>query len=131
MPADFDLEHLALEPLADAAVAGDEDVGEEHHLDLHRARAFTRLAAPTAHVEGKGARRVAALERAGLGGEQRTQLVERLHVRDGVGARRAPDRGLIDQYDVADRLPALERGDLTYRLAEVFFCAMPALDAPL
>src|SRR2546427_348177 len=103
------LEHLGLEALPLAHVARDEHVGEEHHLDQHVSRALARLAAPACHVEGERARAVTPLARQRRRGEQAAQLVERLHVRDGIGARGTPDRRLIHQDDVRKRLPPLER----------------------
>src|SRR3954451_15796958 len=49
----LDLEHLRLEALAFAHVAGDEHVGEELHLDLHFPFSFTCFAASAGDVEGE------------------------------------------------------------------------------
>src|SRR4029077_16786151 len=54
------LEHLRLEALALALLAGDEDVGEELHLDLHFAFPLARFAAPAGDVEREVARGQAA-----------------------------------------------------------------------
>ena len=50
-PAVFHLEHLRLEALAFALIAGDEDVGEKLHLDLDDPLPFAGLAASAGHVE--------------------------------------------------------------------------------
>ena len=64
------LQRLAVEALAAADVAGDEDVGQEVHLDLDQPVALAGLAAAALDVEAEPARPVAA--RLGLGqpGEQ-------------------------------------------------------------
>ena len=46
-----DFEHLRLEPLAVALIAGHEDVGEKLHLDADFAFALARFAAAAGHVE--------------------------------------------------------------------------------
>ena len=54
------LQHLRLEPLAVALVAGHEHVREKLHLHPHFAFALTGFAAAAGHVEGEMARRQAA-----------------------------------------------------------------------
>src|SRR5256885_10244326 len=58
-----DVEHLRLEPLAVALIAGHEHVGEELHLDAHLALALTRFAPSARHVEREMTRRQAARAR--------------------------------------------------------------------
>ena len=52
-PAVLHLEHLRLEPLAVALLAGHEHVGQKLHLDPHLALALARLAPAARHVEGE------------------------------------------------------------------------------
>src|SRR2546430_16936740 len=49
------LEHLLPEALAGADLTRHEHIGEEHHLDQHVPRSFTRVAPPPGHVERKRA----------------------------------------------------------------------------
>src|SRR2546427_8139911 len=125
------LEHLGLEALPLAHVAGDEHVGEEAHLYLPVSRALARLAAAPRDVEGERARAVASLARERRRREQATQLVERLHVRDRIGPRRAPDRRLIHQHHVRQRLPPVERAHLSHGLAQVLLGAVGAAEPRL
>ena len=118
-PLQLDIEHLALEPCAAAHFTRHEDVGEEHHLDEHMPCAFARFAAPTRDVERERTRRVAAGAGERLVRKQRAELVECLHVCDGVGAGRPPDRLLIDADDVFQRLPPFEVLYDPDRLAEM------------
>ncbi len=103
-----DVEHLRLEPLAVALIARHEDVGEKLHLDAHLALALTRFAAAAGDVEREMARAQAARPRILGRGEQLTDRIERLQIRDGIRPRRAPDRRLIDQHGVGDVLGAFE-----------------------
>ena len=103
------LEHLRLEALAVALIAGHEDVGEKLHLDAHFAFALARFAAAARHVEGEVARRQAARSRVLGRGEQLADRIERLEVGDRIRARRPADRRLIDQHHVGDELGAFER----------------------
>ena len=88
--------------------AAHEHVGHQLHVDAFEPLALARLAAAFLGVEAEvpGAER----PRLGLGrvGEQRADGVERLHVGDGVRARRAADRALVDQQHVVD-LPGAEQ----------------------
>src|SRR5205807_8682887 len=92
-----------------ARLARDVDVLEEVHLELLEAVPLARLAAPTGNVEGEGPGREAKGPGLGLGGEQLADLVERLDVGDGVRARSAADRLLIDQPHASQVLEALQR----------------------
>ena len=114
------LEHLRLEAAAVALLARHEDVGEKLHLDAHFAFALTRLAAAAGHVEREVARGEAA--RLGVLGrrEQLADRIEGLEVGHRIRPRRAANRRLIDQHDVADELVALEpamRADLAIPVA--------------
>ena len=54
----LNLERLAVEPFAPTHFAGDEDIGEEVHLNADDAVALTGLAAPPLDVEGEASRLV-------------------------------------------------------------------------
>ncbi len=103
-----DLQRLAVVALALADVAGDVDVGQEVHLDLDDAVALAGLAAPALDVEGEAAGRVAARLGFGQAGEPVADRRERAGVGRGVGARRAPDRRLVDVDDLVEMLEPLE-----------------------
>src|SRR3989442_869931 len=103
-----DVERLAVVALALAHVAGDVDVGQEVHLDLHEAVALARLAAPALDVEREAPGLVAAHPRLLRPGEQRADEREDAGVGGRVAARRAPDRRLVDVDDLVDVLGALD-----------------------
>src|SRR5262249_10528155 len=67
--------------------------------ELLEAVALTLLAAAAGHVERKRASRQAERLRPRQPGEDLADLVEGLHVGDGVRARRATDRLLVDEPD--------------------------------
>ena len=96
------LEDAALVARALALFAHQLDVGQELHLDGHRAIALADLAAAAGDVEGEVAGGISALLGLARGGEQGADCVERLDVGHRVGARRAPDGRLID-HDGARR----------------------------
>ncbi len=91
-------------PLAD--VAGDVDVGEEVHLDLHLSLALAGLTAAAAEVEGKAGRGVAAHPRLGGSGKHLADGIEGLGVGDGVGAGGAADGRLVHHQYPLEMLPA-------------------------
>src|SRR5262249_15962931 len=103
-----DLQDFGAIALALALLAGGVHVLDEVHLELLHAVALARLAAPAGDVEREGAR----TEAEGLGardpGEEPSNLVERLHVRHRIGARRAPDRFLVDQANPAEMIESPE-----------------------
>ena len=72
--------------------------------------ARARGAAAVARVEAERAGRVLALARERLRGEEFPDRLEHADEARGVAARRAADRRLVDEHDVADQLRALERG---------------------
>ena len=102
------LERLAVVAGAVADLARHVDVGEEVHLDLDRAVAGARVAAPALDVEREPPGLVAADLRLGRGGEQLADVVEDAGVGGRVGARGAPDRALVDVHDLVE---VLEPGD--------------------
>src|SRR5262249_20745887 len=93
---------------AAADFAGDENVGEEVHLDLAHARAFAGLATPAAHVEAEAAGRVAESARLRRTRVEVADAVERLGVGRGVRARGATNRVLVDVDDLVELLDTLE-----------------------
>src|SRR5438128_12181512 len=77
LTAEMDVEHAAFVAHALALFANQLDVGEELHLDLHRALTLAGLAASPGNVERKMSGGVAALLRLRCGGEQSADVVER------------------------------------------------------
>src|SRR2546423_9390447 len=129
---DFHVEHFGLESLAAAIVARHEAVGHEHHLDLEIARPLARLTSSASDVEAERACGVLTLPRERRVGENTANFVERLHVRDGIRARRLPDRALIDHHHAIDRFGAgdtLEGTDrFVYMLLGALLSAQPMLE---
>src|SRR6185369_2063239 len=105
---EVDLQRLAVVALAVADLARDVDVGQELHLDLEDAVALAVLAAAALDVEAEAAGRVAANARLRHAGEQLADGREQPDIRGRVGARRSPDRALVDLDDLVDVLGALE-----------------------
>ena len=90
-----------------ADLAGDEDVREEVHLDLHKSVAAAGLAAAALGIEREPARAVAARARVCRRGEQVADVVEDTGVGRGIGARHAADGALVDADDLVEVLQAL------------------------
>ena len=109
LPLKRDLERLAVVALAVALLARHVHVGQEVHLDLDLPVALAHLAAPALDVEAEPSGLVAA--RAGLLGlgEHVADHVEQARVGGRVGARRAPDRGLVDGDDLVQLLEPVDR----------------------
>ena len=103
-----DLEGLAVVAASPAGLAAHVHVGEEVHADGPHAVALAGLAAPALHVEGEAAGLVAAGPGLGHQAEQLADEREGARVRGGAGARRAPDRGLVDPHHLVDGLRALQ-----------------------
>ena len=103
-----DLEGLPVVPGALAHLARHVDVRQEVHLDLDRAVAGARLAAPALDVEREAAGLVAADLRLGGGREQLADLVPDAGVGGRVGPRGAPDRRLVDPDQLVE---LVETGD--------------------
>src|SRR5205814_6895683 len=103
-----DLERLAVVTLAAAHVTRHVHVGQEVHFHADQAVPLAGLAASPLDVEAKTAGIVAAGAGLGHGGEQLAQRREQPGVGRRVGARRAPDRTLVDVDDAVDLLQALD-----------------------
>src|SRR5690242_16214191 len=78
------------------------------HLYLDDAVALAGLAAATLHVKREAAGLVAARLGLGEAGEPFADRREGARVRRGIGARRAPDRRLIDVDDLVEVLEAFD-----------------------
>src|SRR5690606_35433607 len=104
---ELDLQRLAVVALALADIALDIDIGQEVHLDLDHAVALARLAAPALDVEGEAAGFIAARLRFGKSGKPVADRREGAGIGRGIGARRPPDRGLVDIDDLVEPFDAL------------------------
>lgn len=92
------------------------------HLDLDHAIALARFAAPALDVEREASRAVAARLRLGEPREPVADRRERARIRGRVGARRAPDRRLVDVDDLVELfepLDALVRAGMDARAVEL------------
>ena len=103
-----DLERLAVITLAAAHVTRHVHVRQEVHFHADHAVTLAGLAASALDVEAETAGIVAAGAGLGHGGEQLAQRREQPGVGRRVGARRAPDRTLVDVDDAVDLLQALD-----------------------
>src|SRR5256885_10852106 len=83
-------------------------IRQEVHFHADHAVALAGLAASALDVEAETAGIVAAGAGLGHGGEQLAQRREQPGVGRRVGARRAPDRTLVDVDDAVDLLQALD-----------------------
>ena len=91
-----------------ADLAGDEDVREEVHLDLHKSVATAGLAAAALGIEREPARAVAARARVCRRGEQVADVIKEIGICRWVRARRAPDGALVDADDLVEEFLALD-----------------------
>ena len=102
------IERFPVVALAFAFLTLDIDVRQEMHLDLDQAVALAGLAPPALDVERKTARLVASGLGLGQAGEPIANGTEGAGVGRRVGARRAPDRRLVDIDDLVDEVEALD-----------------------
>ena len=107
-PLNSHLQRLAIEALAVADVAGHVDIRQELHFDAQLALALAGLAAAAVHVEGEAPGLVAAHLALRQLGEELADLVEHAGVGARIGARRAPDGGLVDVDDLVEMLDAVD-----------------------
>ena len=103
-----DLQRLAVVALALADVALDIDIRQEMHLDLEHAVALAGLAAPALDVEREAPRPVAARAGFGQAGEPVADRAEGGGIGRRVGARRPPDRRLVDIDDLVEMLQPVD-----------------------
>jgi hypothetical protein len=116
---DLDVEDVLLVPGPAARLARHEHVGQEHHFHPHMPGAFTLGAASIREIERERGRGVAPLVREWLSREQLANFLEGPDVGDRVRPRRPPNRGLIDEENPIEMLPAGERREVSHRLAQV------------
>src|SRR5687767_9812345 len=102
----------------------DENVAEELHFDFLEARAAATLALALGRIEAERAGGKAALLRQLRLAEEFANGVKGANVNGGVGSRRATERGLIDEHNLADRSVAADfskvADDLRLTVAVVF-----------
>ena len=101
-----DLERLAIVAFALADFADRVGVGQEMHLDLDQAVALAIFAAAAFDVETETPRAVTANARSRQLAEQIADRRERAGVSDGIGARSAADRALVDDDRLVDLIEA-------------------------
>ena len=111
LPLEAHLQRLPIEARPVADLARHIHVRQELHLDAQLPLTLARLATSAAHVEGETAGLVAAHLGLRQLGEERADGVEDPGVGPRVGARRAPDRALVDVDDLVDVLDALQAGE--------------------
>ena len=90
LPAHF--ERVAGKSRATANFTGHPHIGEEIHIEPHRAISLAGLAAAAGHVEAEAARLPAPLLRFGEHREEVADVVPHLHISRRIAARRAADR---------------------------------------
>ena len=95
-------------PGSAAVRAAQEHVAQKLHLHALEPCALAGRAAPAARIEAEVSGLVAALGGKRHGGENRADLRERIHVRNGIGARGLANRRLVDEHHFRDAVPADE-----------------------
>jgi hypothetical protein len=110
LAAELHLQRFAVVALALAGVAGDVDVGQEVHLDLDDAVALAGLAAAAFTLKEKRPGLVAARAAVRQLGEPVADGGEEAGIGGRVGARRAPDRRLVDVDDLVHMFQPLDPG---------------------
>ena len=114
-----DCEHLGLETAARADRARHKHIGKELHLNALVAEPLAVVAAAVAAVERKAGRAEAGRLRGGRRGVELADALPRLGVERRIGARRAADRRLVDEDDLAQfqvGVDRLDRGGILGRL---------------
>ena len=106
LTAEGHFEYLLFVAHAVAVLAFDDDICHELHFDSYRAFALALLAAPSRGVEREVCRCVAHLFGQLLVGKHATDLVERLHVRNRIGARRFAERVLVNKLHILEQMHA-------------------------
>src|ERR1700750_141501 len=95
-----DRQYLRLIARAFALFTDEFDIGEELHFDGHGTIPLAGFTAPARYVEREMSSAESALLRFGQGSEEFADCVKRLDVGDRIRTRRAPDRRLVDEYDL-------------------------------
>src|SRR6185503_43147 len=123
LPAITNVENLLLEARAFALLAHQLDVGKKLHLHGDRAVALANLAAPAWKIE----REVRRIESSRLcftrARKDFADRVVHFDVRHWIRTWRAPNRRLIDEDHIVDKLPTLDllkSSDVTLPLAALF-----------
>jgi len=99
---------LGIVAAAAADLAGDENVGQEVHLNAPQPVSLTRFAAAAFHVEAEAAGTVATLARFGQHREEFSDGGEHARVSGRVRPRSAPDGRLVDDDHLIKMLGALQ-----------------------
>ena len=105
----LDLQRFAVVALPVAHIAGHVDVRQKMHFHLEHAVALAGFAAPAFDIERKASRAIAAFARRRHAGEQVADRGEEPGVGRRIGARRAPDRALIDVHHLVEKLQPVDR----------------------
>ena len=108
LPAQRDLQRLAVEARALARAARDLDVRHEVELRRDDALALALFAAPALDVEAESARLVVALDRERRRGEEIPNRVVEPDVRRRIRPAVATDRRLVDAHDLVHVLDAVD-----------------------
>ena len=119
LPLPAHLEGVTGEPGSATSFASHPDIGEEVHVEPHRAVPLAGLAPPPGDVEAESPCLPATRLRIGEHREEVADVVPHLHVGRRVAPRRAADRRLIDDDHLVDLIGPKQRGELarTRRLA--------------
>ncbi len=102
------LQHAGLVAASIALLAGELYIGQELHLHRHCAVPFADVASSPGHVEGEVPGGISPSLGLGLRRKKLPDGVECLDIGNGIGARSAPDRRLVDENDVVQPLRPLE-----------------------
>src|SRR5207253_11405778 len=102
------VQHLLLETRALAFFANQFDIGEKLHLNGDGAVALANFTTAAGHIKRKVRRLQSPRLSFARRGKRFANRVVDLDVRDGIRARRAPDRGLIHEDYFVDMLTAVE-----------------------
>ena len=114
------VQHLLLEARALAFFANQFDIGKKLHLDRHSAVALANFTTAARHIKRKVRRLQSPRLSFARRGKRFANRVVNLDVGDGIRARRAPDRGLIDEdyfVDILTAVQLLKRADVALPIA--------------
>src|SRR5262249_49813028 len=102
------LQYLTLEARPLTLWAGHENIREKLHLYLLEATALAGLAAPARRIKGERAGTQTVCLGLWSGSKQPSDMVVGFDIGHRVGARRAPNRRLIDHHHGVDQIPTLD-----------------------